>query len=149
MNPLARAATELATAAVPTVAASPSVDTDTKASAVTWDSLIGWNVLTGSSAKLPSDFRALVLEGFKQHPVVAACVRLITSTMSEAPIHVARRTVKDGEEKFDRIADHAAEELLREPNERDPGMALIERMGAHFLLGVNGDLLHPTIENPH
>ncbi len=134
MHFLDRAADSLSTA----VAVVPDeVKSDT--SDVLWDDIVGWQILTGTGASVPRNFEQFVINGFRSHPVVAACVREIVTSLSEAPIHAFRPVRNEqGEQEFERMAGHDAELLMASPNERDPGLGLIERMGQHFLLGGNG-----------
>lgn len=141
MRFLARAADSLAAPSVPALSQSNAAVVERKQSDVLWDDIVGWQILTGTGASVPRNFEQFVLTGFRAHPVVSACVREIVTSLSEAPIYAYRPTRNDaGEQGFERMPGHPAEELLAAPNKRDPGLGMIERLGQHFLLGGNAIL---------
>lgn len=105
-----------------------------KASDMTWDGSRGWNVVRGTETEdLPDAFEDYTIEAFRRNPVVAACVREIQTSLSEAPIKVSRKEGSD----FVEIPDHPLEDLFQNPNRRDSYVTFIERSAQHFLLGGN------------
>lgn len=107
-----------------------------KANDVTWDGSRGWQVVTGKDGDdLPDSFEAYVLEALRRNPIVAAAVREIQTSLSEAPIRAYR---KDADGEWVLIPNHRAEALLAAPNGKDSGVEFIERLCQHYLLGGNG-----------
>lgn len=103
---------------------------------VTWDGERGWSLLRGVRKDAPYTFEQLVYEAFRKNGVVSACVRAITSSLSEAPIYAYK---PGGEpDTWERQRGHYAEELMQYPNRKDDSVTIIERTGQHFLLGGNG-----------
>lgn len=112
-----------------------AVRPEAKAGDVEWDGSRGWSVVRGVNADdLPRDFQGYVTEGLRRNPVAAACTREIVTSLSEAPIHAFRPTA---EGEFERIPGHPAEDLFVMPNDRDSGVAFIERAAQHFIWGGN------------
>lgn len=137
MRFLERAAASLTS---PVDAALP-VPSEAKTGDIAWDDSIGWKILTGAPPDSPRRFEEFVLHGFRSHPVVSACVREISTSLSEAPIYAYRPVrTSTGQREYERLPGHDAEELLAAPNLRDPGLGLVERLSQHFLLGGNGVL---------
>lgn len=108
-------------------------------SGLEWWSERGWNLITGRDGDHPKSFRDLVLVGLRQNPVVAACLRVLTSAIGEAPLHAYTETEDvDLEMSWTPLPrTHPAEELLEFPNERDSRVTLISRKTVHFLLAGN------------
>lgn len=106
-----------------------------KANNLTWDGTRGWSIVRGTSQEdLPDNFNDYVLEAFRRNPVVAACIREIQTSISEAPIRVYRPN-ENGEDAL--ISDHPLSELFQVPNDRDSYVTFIERSVQHFILGGN------------
>lgn len=102
---------------------------------VTWYGDLGWNTLTtGSRRDAPRSFETLVLEGFRRNPVVYSCQALLVRSLAEAPIYAYKPS---GDQQWERLKDHAAEKLLRDPNPRDSLNSLVQKMGLHFFNGGN------------
>lgn len=107
---------------------------DQKDGSITLTDKRGWHVLLGDASDDPNSFTDLVVEGFREHPVVSRGVREIQSSVSEAPIHAHEETA-DG--NLERLVGHDAEEIFRFPNERDNYVELIESAVQHFILSGN------------
>jgi HK97 family phage portal protein len=105
---------------------------------IEWDSDIGWNMMSGEAGDAPQSFRDLVSGGYRKNPVVSACIRLISTAFTDAPLHAF---IKEGEGEDAEWAiapeDHVAEQLIRQPNGRDSDIELLERAVLHFFLGGN------------
>ena len=97
----------------------------------------GWTLVAGSAGELPTRYDQFVTEGFRKNAVVSACVRVITQAMVDAPLKVY---LPDGS-GWSEAPDHPAQAVLESPNRKDPGIAMIERMLQHYLIGGN-TLLH-------
>lgn len=77
-------------------------------------------------------FAALAHEGFARNPVVYRCVRMIAESAARVPLDV-----RDGDKV---LSDHPLLTLLRRPNRREDGKALIERMVSYLQIAGNAYL---------
>lgn len=98
----------------------------------------------GSGAPVwnPSDGETLMREGYKQNAVVYACVNLIADNFADLSPTLYRRVGDDVE----RVAEHAALDLLRRPNAMDSEYDFKKAWAAYLLL--TGDAYVDGSETP-
>ncbi len=108
----------------------------TKGTDMTWYGDTGWSNVQGGreDEAPPRTFRDFVKDGFRGNPVVSACIREISTSVSEAPV-VAFKKDRDG--KLIKVPDHAVEDLFRRPNPRDSYIEFMERLLYGYFLGGN------------
>ena len=75
-------------------------------------------------------FATLANEGFARNPVVYRCVRMLAENAARVPLEV-----RDGDAV---LSEHKLLSLLRRPNRRQDGIALIESLVSYLLLAGNG-----------
>ncbi len=94
----------------------------------------GWTVINGSQGSSPQTFEDFVERGYRQNPVVSACLNALASSMAAAPLR-AQVFVDD---EWQWVApDHPAQTLVDVPNSRDSRIELIEKSLFHYMLGGN------------
>lgn len=97
----------------------------------------GWTVITGRGTAGPHSFEGFVIEGFRGNAIVRSCLDQIVTSASEAPLEAYNEILRDGQQELERAAGSPLDQLLTYPNDRDPGLALVERGLQHYYLGGN------------
>lgn len=92
----------------------------------------------GLSGGAKKGFAALANEGFAKNPVVYRCVRMVAESAARVPLEV-----RDGDKV---LTDHPLLTLLRRPNRREDGKALIESLVSYLLIAGNSYLDAAIVE---
>jgi len=92
----------------------------------------------GISGSARKGFAALADEGFAKNPVVYRCVRLVAESAARVPLEV-----RDGEKV---LTEHPLLGLLRRPNRRQDGKALLESVYSYLQIAGNAYLDAAIVE---